>query len=282
MAILGVDVGGTFTDAVLVADGSVTTAKVPTAARQEESVLAAARAVGADRVEHFAHGTTVATNTLLERKGARTAFVTTAGFEHLLHVRRQNRHLYRLCDDHPEPLVPLDRSFGVREADRPRGVLEPLDLASLPDFGADVEAIAVCLLFAFRDSSHERAVADELRRRLRRPRRRLARGGARVPRYERASTTAVDAYLGPVVSRYLTALGAGALAAGLPAPLVMRSSGRASPHDRRGRRASGVGTRLGPGCRSRRRARRAAREHRERDLARHGRDLDGRLSHCRR
>ena len=69
MAILGVDVGGTFTDAVLVADGSVTTAKVPTAARQEESVLAAARAVGADRVERFAHGTTVATNALLERKG---------------------------------------------------------------------------------------------------------------------------------------------------------------------------------------------------------------------
>ena len=69
MAILGVDVGGTFTDAVLVADGSVTNAKVPTAARQEESVLAAARAVGADRVDRFAHGTTAATNALLERKG---------------------------------------------------------------------------------------------------------------------------------------------------------------------------------------------------------------------
>ena len=227
MAILGVDVGGTFTDAVLVADGSVTTAKVPTAARQEESVLAAARAVGADRVERFAHGTTVATNTLLERKGARTAFVTTAGFEHLLHVRRQNRpHLYRLCDDHPEPLVPLDRSFGVRERIGPEGVLEPLDLASLPDIGADVEAIAVCLLFAFRDSSHERAVADELRRRL--PGVRVIASHEVAPEfreYERASTTAVDAYLGPVVSRYLTALGAGALAAGLPAPLVMRSSG---------------------------------------------------------
>jgi len=225
VAILGVDVGGTFTDAVLVADGGVTTAKVPTAARQEESVLAAARAVGADRVERFAHGTTAATNALLERRGARTAFVTTAGFEHLLHVRRQNRpHLYRLCDDHPEPLVPLTRSFGVRERIGPEGVLEPLDLQSLPD--VDAEAVAVCLLFAFRDSSHERAVADELRRRL--PGVRVVASHEVAPEfreYERASTTAVDAYLGPVISGYLTALGEQAAAAGLPAPLVMRSSG---------------------------------------------------------
>jgi N-methylhydantoinase A len=227
VAILGVDVGGTFTDAVLVKDGSVTSAKVPTATRQEESVLAAAVAVGADRVDRFAHGTTVATNALLERRGARTAFVTTAGFEHLLHVKRQNRpHLYRLCDDHPEPLVPLDRSFGVCERIGPEGVLEPLDLASLPDVDADVEAVAVCLLFAFRNSSHERAVADELRRRL--PGVRVVASHEVAPEfreYERASTTAVDAYLGPVVSGYLSALGEQASAAGLPAPLVMRSSG---------------------------------------------------------
>ncbi|HEY4412218.1 MAG TPA: hydantoinase/oxoprolinase N-terminal domain-containing protein, partial [Gaiellaceae bacterium] len=77
MAILGVDVGGTFTDAVLVDEGRIRTAKVPTAKRQEESVLAAARTVGADaaEVERFAHGTTVATNALLERRGARTAYV---------------------------------------------------------------------------------------------------------------------------------------------------------------------------------------------------------------
>ena len=107
MSILGIDVGGTFTDAVLVEDGRVRTAKVPTAERQEASVVAAARAVGATRVERFTHGTTVATNALLERKGARTAFVATAGFEHLLHLRRQDRaHLYRLCAQHPEPLVP--------------------------------------------------------------------------------------------------------------------------------------------------------------------------------
>src|SRR4029077_11580505 len=93
VAILGVDVGGTFTDAVLVEEGRIRTAKVPTAERQEESVLAAARAVGAEAAElqRFAHGTTVATNALLERRGARTAYVGNAGFQHLLPLRRQTR-----------------------------------------------------------------------------------------------------------------------------------------------------------------------------------------------
>ena len=103
--ILGVDVGGTFTDAVLLDGGELRTAKVSTARRQEDLVVAAARAVGADSVERFSHGTTVATNALLERKGARTAFVGTSGFEHLLHLRRQARaHLYRPCASHPEAL----------------------------------------------------------------------------------------------------------------------------------------------------------------------------------
>jgi N-methylhydantoinase A len=226
MSILGVDVGGTFTDAVLLADGELRTAKVPTAARQEESVLAAAAAVGATEVERFTHGTTVATNALLERKGARTAFVTTAGFEHLLHLRRQNRaQLYRLCAAHPEPLVPLERCHGVRERIGPDGVLKPLELDSLPDLGG-VEAVAVCLLFSFRDASHERAVAEELRRRL--PGARVVASHELSPElreYERASTTAIDAYLGPVVARYLEALGAAAAGGGLPEPLLMRSSG---------------------------------------------------------
>src|SRR3989440_10128886 len=161
MAILGVDVGGTFTDAVLLADGRVRTAKVLTAERQEESVLAAAREVGAAEVERFAHGTTVATNALLERKGARTAFVTTAGFEHLLHLRRQTRaHLYRPCAAWPDPLVPLERCYGVEGRMGRDGELEPLALASLPAIDAD--AVAVCLLHAYRDASHERAVVAEL------------------------------------------------------------------------------------------------------------------------
>src|SRR5438105_9391379 len=226
VAILGVDVGGTFTDAVLLEDGVVRTAKVPTARRQEESVLAAAEAVGARAVERFAHGTTVATNGLLERRGARTAFLATAGFEHLLHLRRQTRaHLYRLCEEHPPPLVPLERCFGVRGRMGPDGELTPLELDSLPDVG-DVEAVAVCLLHAYRDPSHERAVAAELRRR--RPDMHVVASHEIAPEFrefERASTTAIDAYLGPVVSRYLRALAEQCAAAGLPLPLVMRSSG---------------------------------------------------------
>src|SRR3954467_12594328 len=225
MAILGVDVGGTFTDAVLLDDGRVSTGKVLTAERQEESVLAAARAAGVQEVERFAHGTTVATNALLERKGARTAFVTNAGFEHLLHLRRQTRaQLYRPCADWPEPLVPLERCHGVTGRLGPSGELEPLDLDSLPD--VDSEAIAVCLLHAYRDPRHERLVADELRRR--RPRARVVASHEVAPEfreYERASTTAADAYLGPVVSRYLEALSGACADAGLPEPLVMRSSG---------------------------------------------------------
>jgi N-methylhydantoinase A len=223
--VLGIDVGGTFTDAVLLADGRLSTAKVPTAARQEESVVAAARAVGAAAVERFTHGTTVATNALLERKGARTAFVATAGFEHLLHLRRQTRaHLYRLCADHPQPLVPLERCYGVAERIGAEGVLEELDLGSLPEF--DAQAVAVCLLFSFREPTHERRVAEELRRRL--PNAHVVASHEVSPEfreYERASTTAVDAYLGPVVSRYLGALAEACAGAGLPEPLVMRSSG---------------------------------------------------------
>lgn len=225
MAILGVDVGGTFTDAVLLDGGRVSTGKVLTAVRQEESVLAAARAAGASSVERFAHGTTVATNALLERKGARTALVTNAGFEHVLHLRRQTRaQLYRPCADWPEPLVPLERCHGVRGRIGPHGELEPLRIESLP--GVDAEAVAVCLLHAYRDASHERAVTAELRRRL--PHARVVASHEVAPEfreYERASTTAADAYLGPVVSRYLEALTGACADAGLPEPLVMRSSG---------------------------------------------------------
>jgi N-methylhydantoinase A len=225
VGVLGVDVGGTFTDAVLIEHGQIATAKVPTSARQEESVLAAARAVGVTELERFTHGTTIATNALLERKGARTAFVATAGFEHLLHVRRQNRaHLYRLCDDHPAPLVPVERCFGVDERIGPDRVLRALDLESLPI--VDAEAVAVCLLFSFRDPSHEQAVVDELRRRL--PDARIVASHEIAPEfreYERASTTAIDAYLGPVLAGYLEALAESCAGAGLPEPLVMRSSG---------------------------------------------------------
>jgi N-methylhydantoinase A len=223
--VLGIDVGGTFTDAVLVADGEVRMAKVATAPRQEESVLQAAAAVDASGIDRFTHGTTVATNALLERRGARTALVASAGFEHVLHLRRQARaHLYQPCADHPPPLVPLERCAGVAGRMGPDGELEPLDLSTLPDLEA--EAFAVCLLFSFRDPAHEQAVAAELRRRY--PAAHVVASHEVSPElreYERASTTAVDAYLGPVVSTYLRSLEGACRDAGLPVPLVMRSSG---------------------------------------------------------
>ena len=226
MPFLGVDVGGTFTDAVLVDEAGVHVVKVATAERQEEAVLAAVAALGAAEVERFTHGTTIATNALLERRGAHTAFVSTAGFEHLLHLRRQNRaHLYRLCADHPAPLVPLERCLGVAERCGPDGVLAPLELSSLPDPG-DVEAVAVCLLFSFRHPEHEREVAQELRRR--RPDLHVVASHEVAPEfreYERASTTAADAYLTPLLGGYLRSLGTLCREACVPEPLVMRSSG---------------------------------------------------------
>jgi N-methylhydantoinase A len=225
MRALGIDVGGTFTDAVLVEDGEVRIAKVPTAAQQQESVVGAAVAVGAADVERFTHGTTIATNALLQRRGARTALVTNVGFEHVLHLRRQTRaHLYRPCLEHPPPLVPLERCVGVRGRTGGDGELVPLDLDTLP--AIDAEAIAVSLLFSFRDADPERRVAAELRRRY--PSAHVVASHEVAPEfreYERASTTAVDAYLGPVLSRYLGALAGACAEAGLPAPLVMRSSG---------------------------------------------------------
>ena len=232
VAILGVDVGGTFTDAVFLDGDELRTAKVPTAERQEESVLAAVRAVvGGARVERFAHGTTVATNALLERRGAVTAFVGNEGFEHLLHTRRQTRaHLYRLCAPQPEPLVPLERCLGVPGRLGPDGELVPLGEAPpLPD---GVEAVAVCLLFSFRDPSHELEVVRILRERY--PHVHVVASHEVAPEfreYERASTTTADAYLAPVTARYLHALAAAARDAGLPSPLVMLSSGGVVPLD---------------------------------------------------
>src|SRR5207247_8342206 len=124
-------------------------------------------------------------------------------------------------------LVPLDRCFGVRGRMGPDGELEPLALDTLPVL--DAEAVAVCLLHADRHPAHERAVAAEIRRRL--PDAHVVASHELAPEfreYERASTTVADAYLGPVVSRYLRALGDAAVASGLPEPLIMRSSGGVS------------------------------------------------------
>src|ERR687896_1750298 len=156
---LGVDVGGTFTDLVsLSSDGTLVTAKVPsTPEDQSEGVMNALETseVEPDAVTALAHGMTVATNALLERRGARTALVTTAGFRDVLEIARQNRpSLYDLAQDRPPALVPRGLRFTVEERMGPEGELAPLDGASLEAAvaaveEAQVEAGAVCLLFPF-------------------------------------------------------------------------------------------------------------------------------------
>src|SRR4051794_20254933 len=158
--LLGVDVGGTFTDAVLATGGRLVTAKAPTTPEdQSEGVLAAVRAVlerageDAHAVEEFAHGTTAATNALLEGDGARTVFVATQGFEDLVELGRQARaDLYRLCARRPDPLVPSERRVGAPERMAPDGPLQELDAAgTIAAIKAhDPEAVAVCLLHAYR------------------------------------------------------------------------------------------------------------------------------------
>src|SRR6187200_2423662 len=132
--LLGVDVGGTFTDAVLLDGGAVHTAKVPTTPREEslgvmravEAVLERAGAT-AEAVEAFAHGMTVGTNALLEERGARTALVATRGFADLLEIGRQDRpELYRLCAPKPASLVPPELRFEAEERTGPEGIVEPL------------------------------------------------------------------------------------------------------------------------------------------------------------
>src|SRR5207248_1854074 len=155
---VGIDVGGTFTDLVAIVDGELRTAKVPSVLdAQAEGVAAALRASGveAHAVEVLAHGTTVATNALLERRGARIALVTTEGFRDAIEIGRQNRaSLYDLTAHRPPPLVPRELRFVVRERMGPDGVVVPLDERSLAVAveavrAAGVEAVAVCFLLAF-------------------------------------------------------------------------------------------------------------------------------------
>jgi len=241
--LLGVDVGGTFTDAVLVDGEAVHTAKLPTTPQDQsvavigavEEVLRRA-GVEATAVESFAHGMTVGTNALLEERGARTALIATAGFADLLEIGRQDRpELYRLCTPKPAPLVEPQLRFEAVERVGPNGVVEPLAegepqrLAELLR-AAGAESVAVCLLFSYLDPSHEEAIATRLREQL--PGVHVSASHQVLPRlreYERCSTTTIDAYLSPLLGRYLGRLGESAAAAGLPAPLVMRSSGGVAP-----------------------------------------------------
>ncbi len=238
--LLGVDVGGTFTDAVLVDGGRLVTAKAPsTPDDQSRGVLAAVAAAlqragrPARDVSAFAHGMTVATNALLEGVGARTVLCATEGFTDLVELGRQARpQLYRLQAARPAPLVPPERRVAVRERMTPDGVLLPLTDAVAAEVAERVaalepEAVAVCLLHAYRHPEHERRLAAALRARLGDDVHvSLSHEVASTFReFERAATTEVDAALSPLLRRYLRGLVDGAREAGLPEPAIMQSSG---------------------------------------------------------
>jgi N-methylhydantoinase A len=240
---LGVDIGGTFTDAVLWDDsgGAPRIAKVPSTPRDPSAgFLSAARDVvrsaglAPGDVGLIVHGTTVATNAIIEGKTARTAFVTTAGFRDLLEIQRQIRpSLYDLQFEKPPPLVPRDLCFELTERLDARGtVLQPLDETEVPRIAralraAGVESVAVCLLHAYRNPDHEQRAGALLRAAL--PRASVSLSSDVAPEfreYFRASTTVLNAAVRPVVERYLGAIEQRLRADGFAAPLlVMQSNG---------------------------------------------------------
>ncbi len=213
---VGVDTGGTFTDLVAWSGQQLLLLKVPsTPAAPERAVLHGLawlqRELGAGRPAMVLHGTTVGTNAILERRGARTAFLTTQGFRDLLHLARQTRReLYSLC---PQPTPCLaERALCAEVPERLASnglVLQPLDTSELPRLirrwkRAGVEAVAVCLLFSYANPAHERRLGELLA-----PHFAVALSSEVAPEfreYERASTTFLNAYLMPVLTRYLNAL----------------------------------------------------------------------------
>ncbi len=209
---VGVDVGGTYTDLVAIdRSGRVEARKVlSTPSDQSEGVMDSLRALGQPNIDRFVHGTTVATNMLLERKGARVVFCVTEGFTDLLYLRRQNRvSLYDLAADYPPPLATRERTVPVPERVEPQGVTRPLTDAAARDVAEQVallrpEIVAVLLLHSYRDPAHEQQLAAALRARL--PDVDVVLSSDVFPEvreYERAATTVAEAYLRPGVARYL-------------------------------------------------------------------------------
>ncbi|HEX2368527.1 MAG TPA: hydantoinase/oxoprolinase family protein, partial [Acidimicrobiia bacterium] len=213
--ILGVDVGGTFTDLVRWDGERLHTAKVTTTPDQSDGVVDGSSLLGAETAE-LLHGTTVATNALLERKGVTTALVTDAGFTDVIEIGRQDRpSLYDPFADRPEPLVPR----GLRMTAPDRGDFTATEALLERLTAAGAEAVAVSLLYSYRDPSHERELGAAL----------AAHGVQAISlssdvapefrEFERTSTTVLNAYLVPIVSAYLDRLTAAFKTA------VMRSSG---------------------------------------------------------
>ncbi len=235
MPRVGVDVGGTFTDLVALGDdGALDVRKVVTTPDDPvPGVFRAFELLGSRApAELLVHGTTLATNALLERRGARVVLVATRGFEDVLWLRRQDRAaLYDLARDHPPPLVHRDNVVGVAERMGPTGVLAPLTDAELARILAAVrarapQAVAVACLFAFRHPEHERRIATALRAALQGVPVVASHEVLPVFReFERTSTTTVEAYLRPTVTTYLGRLEREVAARGIRELRVMTSSG---------------------------------------------------------
>jgi len=222
MTRIGIDAGGTFTDfVVLHDDGRLESFKLRSNPKAPATVILEGIKRAAARKVDVVHGSTVATNALLERKGAKTAFVTTRGFEDLIAIGRQNRpELYNLMPPLPRPLVERDMCFGVDERILFDGAVEtPLAIGDLRERLAGAESIAICLLHSYRNDAHERALLEALK------------GAGYVcascdvspefREFERASTTVINAYVGPLMDRYL-----GELERDCPHPIaIMQSNG---------------------------------------------------------
>ncbi|MEE8346394.1 MAG: hydantoinase/oxoprolinase family protein, partial [Dehalococcoidia bacterium] len=239
-SILGVDVGGTFTDFLLWQEGRVSIHKRPsTPDDPARGILEGLREMGARPQEQLAarqelvvaHGSTVATNAIIERKGARTALITTRGFRDVLVIGRQTRpNLYDLSPRRSPPLVPDELRLEADERLDQRGqVLQRLDASQverlLDELEAQgVESLAVCFLFSFLNPEHEGTVAEAARRR----RLFVSPSYEVLPEhreYERTATTVANAYVGPVVSRYLSRLQSALQREGIRNLRVMSSSG---------------------------------------------------------
>lgn len=218
---IGVDTGGTFTDIVAAAGSHVISFKIPSTPQAParailagiERILADPRLAGKfNPPPEIVHGTTVATNALLERRGARTALITTAGFEDVIEIGRQARpDLYNLAGSRPAPLIPRALRFGVSERVAADGsVIEPPDPEQLQGLAeklsrARVESVAISLLFSFARPEHEQAVADAIAP-LGIPVSVSHRILPEYREYERTSTVVINACLAPRVGEYLRAL----------------------------------------------------------------------------
>ncbi|MGH7335221.1 MAG: hydantoinase/oxoprolinase family protein [Candidatus Rokuibacteriota bacterium] len=239
---IGVDIGGTFTDVVLADEGRGHLAVTKVSSTPRDFARGVLDALGTAMRTHglasadvsfLGHATTVVTNALLEGTGARAALITTRGFRDVLELRRSARAaLYDLFQDAPAVIVPRHHRLEVTErVDAQGSIVEPLHLADVDDAidfikRHDIEAVAVCLLFAFLNDAHERAIGARVRAAL--PDVPVFLSCEILPEireFERTSTTAVCAYVAPVLTSYLGRLESAVTGMGLPSPYVMGSSG---------------------------------------------------------